>query len=84
MTETRTFTVRIVMGNDAMKNHHNLASVLHHLASQIDQGKLEGGIRDVNGNTVGRFSHGMEPDDEPAPMECPSCGYAGAMDARLI
>jgi hypothetical protein len=60
----KTFRIRIAMGNAEMQNHHNLASVLHGVAARLDQGAQSGSIRDVNGNTVGRFWHDRE-DDRP-------------------
>jgi len=53
------FTLDVAFGNEAMQNGSDLAGLLRELANKVDeqdQEALTGGvIRDLNGNTVGRW-----------------------------
>lgn len=54
-----TFTVKIGLGNDAMRRPSHVARALRALADTIDGRKLavdDGIVRDGNGNTVGRWA----------------------------
>jgi hypothetical protein len=50
------FDLHIDMGNDAMQNELDVAEALDVTAVGLRRGELEGYIRDLNGNTVGRYS----------------------------
>lgn len=49
------FTVEIRLGNDAMQTDADLADALSSVIDRLDRGTTSGSIKDVNGNTVGRF-----------------------------
>lgn len=49
------FRVMIKTGNDAMQAGEHLASALRIVADRLEEGRLSGGIKDENGNTVGRY-----------------------------
>ncbi len=61
------FTLEIVMGNAAMHSRRDLARALEELAEKIKAGSMPlksadgipttGNIRDLNGNTVGQWTH---------------------------
>lgn len=56
-----TFTVKIEMGNDAMKSRFDVARALRQLANKVNEsGHMNGKIMDFNGNSVGswEFSDG--------------------------
>jgi hypothetical protein len=51
------FKVEIEMGNDAMQNGDDIASALEAVAKKIrDDGRWNGFVWDINGNTVGDYS----------------------------
>jgi hypothetical protein len=58
--ETNTFKVEIKLGNDAMQTPEDVADALEKVARELRQdgwrGFCTGGIRDINGNTVGHYS----------------------------
>jgi hypothetical protein len=50
------FTLRIDLGNDAMREPEHIANALHRVAQAIEHSHgAEGIIIDDNGNTVGKF-----------------------------
>lgn len=49
------FRLEIKIGNAAMKEVGDLAEALRKLADRVDEGNVNGVIRDENGNTVGGF-----------------------------
>jgi hypothetical protein len=49
------FSLRIDLGNDAMQENEDVADALAGVATDVGAGQMEGIIRDVNGNTVGRW-----------------------------
>jgi hypothetical protein len=55
------FTLEIELGNDAMTTGYNVAAALRRVSGQVaelvkkDLPGAEGAIRDVNGNTVGKW-----------------------------
>ncbi len=53
-----TFEMSIESGNEAMVNDTigEITSMLHATAKDIYNGKFEGKLRDINGNTVGMYS----------------------------
>ncbi len=51
-----TFKLSIEMGNDAMQDEQAVADAIRTVASRVENGQRDGGIRDANGNTVGKFS----------------------------
>jgi len=55
-----TFTLTIELGNEDMKDLHDIAAVLSHLEQELRslgaQGDTSGTARDVNGNRVGRWN----------------------------
>lgn len=82
----------IELGNDAMQTHDQLADAVAKAATAIRLttriGVFEQGIRDANGNTVGRWELTLAPetcegcgrplDDLDAPgAACNVCGAAG-------
>lgn len=65
------FTVTIEMGNDAMREATDVADALQEIIAHLHGGQTDGAIRDVNGNTVGRF-HMDHPDwdtDDYPPLQ---------------
>jgi len=52
------FSIKIELGNDAMRTRRDVVRVLRELAATIDDGskREEGKIRDANGNSVGSWS----------------------------
>lgn len=62
MPTNTTFTLSIELGNAAMAEPYDLAMALRRCADHIEaygfQGDVEGRVRDVNGNTVGRWELG--------------------------
>jgi hypothetical protein len=91
------FVLRIELGNDAMRSASDVARKLKEVGEDIKDGahafrgdldKLEGFIRDTNGNTVGEWSFREETpvvvDQKPAhnhfgeiwvPDTCPGCAW---------
>ena len=55
MLDSNNFHISIALCNDAMQDKYDLALVLRDIASQIENDARTGRIKDVNGNTVGRF-----------------------------
>ncbi len=53
---THALTLEIALGNAAMSTRTEVADALRDVAFRLEQGGTEGGIRDVCGNTVGRYS----------------------------
>ena len=58
-----TFTIEIETDNAAFGETRigaarELAIMLHEIARRLARGETEGRVRDVNGNTVGRFTLG--------------------------
>lgn len=51
-----TFTLKIDLGNAAMSSPEDVAGALESVAAKVRDGRDEGGIRDLNGNTVGRWT----------------------------
>jgi hypothetical protein len=49
------FKLVITIGNDAMLDPSDVAERLHIVADLLEQGCVEGSIKDANGNTVGSF-----------------------------
>lgn len=50
------FALEINLGNDAMSTPQDVAEAIRRVADRVDGlGDLSGGIRDLNGNTVGRY-----------------------------
>ena len=53
------FTLKIATDNDAFGGHpdsaREVARILYDVITRIQDGGLSGGLRDVNGNTVGEF-----------------------------
>lgn len=60
------FTLRITLGNAAMRDGYDVAEALRVVADKVEEGHEDGIIRDVNGNTVGTFggAPGVVEDDE--------------------
>lgn len=64
MTDHNTFTLQIHLINDALTGagaddheaNQELARILRHAADLVSEGRLASILRDINGNTVGRFS----------------------------
>lgn len=53
-TEPTRFTVRIELGNEAMRTPADVAGALRKLASKLEQSDVyDHTIRDENGNTIG-------------------------------
>lgn len=52
------FTVTIDVGNDAMQTLEDIAGTLEGVAERLRMGESSGKVRDLNGNTVGRFTFG--------------------------
>jgi hypothetical protein len=54
---TGKFILEIELGNSEMRTHEHLAGALRVLAKAVNDGEkaVEGRLRDVNGNTVGRW-----------------------------
>lgn len=50
------FTVRITLGNDAMRSPEDIARELRRVADRVEGGADGGVVRDANGNTVGEFN----------------------------
>lgn len=51
-----TFTLKIDLGNAAMGTPEDVADALRSIASDVADGDESGIIRDLNGNTVGRWT----------------------------
>ena len=49
------FTLEIEMGNDAMRTPLQVSAAIGIVRTAIAAGRSDGIIRDVNGNTVGRW-----------------------------
>lgn len=49
------FTLQIRMGNDAMQTARDASDALIEVSEDILNGRTEGRIRDLNGNTVGEW-----------------------------
>ena len=49
------FSIKIEMGNEAMQDAEDVAIVLGRVAKDLQAGKTEGPIHDLNGNRVGEF-----------------------------
>lgn len=62
--ELSKFTIEIEMGNDAMKSKGDVArklkDIAHDIAKSFDDDHLDGTIRDVNGNKVGKWEFEVE------------------------
>jgi len=58
----KTFKLKIIMENDAFVENENqeLSRILMRLTTRLEEGEISGNLRDINGNTVGRFSKEME------------------------
>lgn len=73
------FIVEIELGNDAMQTNRDVSKALRQVAKEVDhQGAMfrkptEFKIRDLNGNTVGRYETADEP-KKPARDSYPSMG----------
>lgn len=52
-----TFRLAIELGNEAMSTPEDIVSALEDVAQEIGFGRLEGSIRDGNGNTVGTWDY---------------------------
>ncbi len=50
-----TFTVRIDLGNDAMRSRHDIFVALKSIAIKVVGGANNGVVMDENGNSVGEF-----------------------------
>jgi hypothetical protein len=50
------FTLEIELGNDAMQNAGDISDALRCIAEDLDNLGTNGRIRDLNGNTVGKWS----------------------------
>lgn len=50
------FQLSIETDNDAMQDEFALADAIDHVAERVRRGNTEGGVVDVNGNTVGSFT----------------------------
>lgn len=49
------FDLYITLGNSEMSEPEHIAEALRATATKVEQGKTEGIIKDVNGNTVGNY-----------------------------
>lgn len=49
------FSVRIELGNDAMRFRRHVAEALRTIADKISDNETAGIVRDVNGNRVGTW-----------------------------
>ena len=51
------FRVKIETGNDAFAENPSIeiARLLRKIASQVEEGRLEGRVMDINGNKVGEY-----------------------------
>ncbi len=52
------FTLKIETANAAFEDrkHSEVARILREIAKKVDEGESSGNCRDINGNTVGKFS----------------------------
>jgi len=64
-TKDHQFSLHIRLGNDGMRTREDVADVLHLACTLVLIGSDTASIRDVNGNTVGRWTYddGEEMDD---------------------
>lgn len=53
--KAETFTLKITLGNAAMRTPLDVADALRRAAAGVERGEESGTIRDVNGNTVGTW-----------------------------
>jgi hypothetical protein len=53
--KTKTLTLKIEIGNDAMTDHADIAAALERVARRVYNGVEAGKIIDDNGNKVGSF-----------------------------
>jgi len=51
------FVLRIDLGNDAMTTTTDVAEALSGVQRRLRRGEKKGFIRDLNGNTVGKWVH---------------------------
>jgi hypothetical protein len=58
------FRLEIDLGNAGMRNERHLAEAVAGVATKLEWGETTGLIRDVNGNTVGRYELKEDPDGE--------------------
>ncbi len=49
------FTLEITLGNEAMQTPDDIAEALRRTASKVQAGYGNGGILDLNGNSVGSY-----------------------------
>ena len=54
------FTLEIQLGNDAVQTSADIAEILRRVSSQASIADETDTIRDINGNTVGRWTFGEE------------------------
>jgi len=59
------FTLRIELGNDAMRSPDDIAAALRRVALKVQGGTGTGKVWDVNGNAVGAFDITDDPYDNP-------------------
>jgi hypothetical protein len=50
------FELHIQLGNEAMRTPQDVAAKLRSVADNVESGREDGAILDLNGNTVGRFT----------------------------
>ena len=50
------FTLEIQLGNDAVQTSADIAEILRRVSSQVSIADETDTIRDINGNTVGRWT----------------------------
>jgi hypothetical protein len=58
--EDMKFTVEIEMGNAAMETREDVADALSMVSLMVREGQESGKVRDINGNTVGKFTFTRE------------------------
>lgn len=56
---TGEFNVTITVGGAAMASPADLADALNHIGAQVKAGEIGAPVRDLNGNTVGRWNLGI-------------------------
>jgi len=49
------FILEIEMGNDAMLTHTDVSSALRFVQAKLSEGRNEGRVMDINGNSVGKW-----------------------------
>lgn len=58
------FKLKVELGDDAMRTRADVIEALEEVCGAVDGGGLTGAVRDLNGNTVGRWTVDGEIDDE--------------------